>query len=145
MKTSTNFFTGHKKSLPHRPRLAVTLGDPAGIGPEVVLKALASVGDDCEITVIGSASLLDAAYTQLRQVLGSDEIATVDSLSLLDVGLDEAVVRQITTGLGNAASGEASFAYLQKAIACTLNGEFDGIVTAPIAKSLWKAAGHNYP
>jgi 4-hydroxythreonine-4-phosphate dehydrogenase len=145
MKTSTNFFTGHKKSLPRRPRLAVTLGDPAGIGPEVVLKALASVGDDCEITVIGSASLLDAAYTQLRQVLGSDEIAAVDSLSLLDVGLDEAVVRQITTGLGNAASGEASFAYLQKAIACTLNGEFDGIVTAPIAKSLWKAAGHNYP
>ncbi len=144
MNTGTSFFT-QLKSQPRRPRLAVTLGDPAGIGPEVVLKALASEWHDYEITVIGSAALLDAAYTQLRQVLKSDEIASPDCLSLLDVELDADVVRQITTGLGNAASGEASFAYLQKAIACTLNGEFDGIVTAPIAKSLWKAAGHNYP
>lgn len=144
MKTSTNFFT-QLKSQPRRPRLAVTLGDPAGIGPEVVLKALASAWDDCEITVIGSAALLDASYTELRQVVESNEIASPDRFSLLDVELDSAVVRQVTPGLGNAASGEASFAFLQKAIACTLKGEFDGIVTAPIAKSLWKAAGHHYP
>jgi 4-hydroxythreonine-4-phosphate dehydrogenase len=146
MKTSTSFFTDQIKSLPRRPRLAVTLGDPAGIGPEVVLKALASeVWDNCEITVIGSAALVDASYNQLRQVLENHEVASPDRFSLLDVGLDSDLVGQITPGLGNAASGEASFAYLQKAIACTLNGEFDGIVTAPIAKSLWKAAGHNYP
>ena len=39
----------------------------------------------------------------------------------------------------------ASFAYLETAIARTLQGEFGGIVTAPIAKFCWKAAGHNYP
>lgn len=52
---------------------------------------------------------------------------------------------QITTGIGNAASGAASFAYLETAIAQALAGNFEGIVTGPIAKSAWKAAGYNYP
>lgn len=145
MKTGTTFFT-NKLDQHSRPRLAVTLGDPAGIGPEVVLKALVDpeVTANCEVTLIGTRSLLQSTYTQLRH-LGSSEIVDPDRLSILDLELESAVERQITTGSGNAASGEASFAYLEKAIACTLNGEFDGIVTAPIAKSLWKAAGHNYP
>ena len=49
------------------------------------------------------------------------------------------------TGIENKASGAASFAYMETAIACTLAGEFDGIVTAPISKAAWKAAGYNYP
>ncbi|MBC7823652.1 MAG: 4-hydroxythreonine-4-phosphate dehydrogenase PdxA, partial [Candidatus Parcubacteria bacterium] len=53
--------------------------------------------------------------------------------------------RQIRLGVGNAASGEASFRYLEAAIAHTLAGKFEAIVTAPIAKSAWKAAGHSYP
>ena len=64
-----------------------------------------------------------------------------DKLSIIDV----ANSGQITVGTGNAVSGEASFRYLEKVIALTLAGEFDAIVTAPIAKSAWKAAGHNYP
>lgn len=143
MKTSTTFFT--QKNQHSRPRLAVTLGDPAGIGPEVVLKALTpEVTANCEITLIGTRSLLQSTYTQLRQ-LGNREIVDPERLSILDLELDSSITHQITTGSGNAASGEASFAYLEKAIACTLNGDFDGIVTAPIAKSLWKAAGHHYP
>ncbi|MBD1861927.1 MULTISPECIES: 4-hydroxythreonine-4-phosphate dehydrogenase PdxA [Trichocoleus] len=139
-------------ALPQRPRLAVTLGDPAGIGPEVVLKALAepSLTSTCEITVVGSQRLLRQAYLQLKrqQSLGDREaeaLADPDQLLILDLPLDEATESQITVGTGNAASGAASFAYLETAIARTLAGEFDGIVTAPIAKSAWKAAGHEYP
>lgn len=137
MQTDTIFTSKQRR----RPRLAVTLGDPAGIGPEVVLKALADVEAiaNCEITVVGTRSLLDATYNQLRQI-DSSEVASVDRFSLLDIDAEA----NITPG-GNAASGAVSFAYLEKAIACTLKGEFDGIVTAPIAKSLWKAAGHDYP
>jgi len=148
MKTAKTFFTEKPSSQQSRPRLAVTLGDPAGIGPEVLLKALADsqVTSNCELTVIGTRSLLQATYTQLQQTLKEGEtLAEPDLLSILDIELESSVERQITTGVGNAASGEASFAYLEKAIACTLAGEFDGIVTAPIAKSLWKAAGHEYP
>ena len=148
MKTGKTFFTQELSSRQGPPRLAVTLGDPAGIGPEVVLKALADpeLTTDCEITVIGSRSLCRATYTQLRQTLeDGNTLVDPDQLSILDIELEPSTERQITTGVGNAASGAASFSYLEKAIACTLAGEFDGIVTAPIAKSLWKAAGHEYP
>lgn len=127
-------------------RLAVTLGDPAGIGPEVVLKALANpVLPNSEITVVGSRSLLNETYRQLRSHLPAHPLADPNQLKILAGEIDPASVQQIVPGKGNAASGAASFRYLQIAIERTLAGEFDGIVTGPIAKSAWKAAGHHYP
>ncbi|MGK7893201.1 MAG: 4-hydroxythreonine-4-phosphate dehydrogenase, partial [Xenococcus sp. (in: cyanobacteria)] len=51
--------------MPLIPHLALTIGDPAGIGPEVVLKALADLDLNCEITVIGSRSVLQTTYEHL--------------------------------------------------------------------------------
>ena len=115
-----------------RPRLALTLGDPAGIGPEVILKALSDpeVQQNCDLTLVGSKDFLVANYTNLQQIN-----------NIVDVPLKG----EILAGVGNAVSGAASFAYMECAIARTLAGEFDGIVTGPIAKSCWKAAGYNYP
>ena len=126
-----------------RPRIAITLGDPAGIGPEVILKALAdpAVTDRCEVTVVGSRAIIKQIYSQGYP----QSLADPEQLSILDVPLEGEWGCQIKTGVGNAASGAASFAYLEKAIVRTLAGEFDGIVTGPIAKSAWKAAGYNYP
>ena len=126
----------------NRPRLALTLGDPAGIGPEVVLKAIADpeITLNCDITVIGSRTLLQKVYADLY---GESLIPT--GWSILDVPLEREIEADIKTGIGNAASGAASFAYMQTAIARTLAGSFDAIVTAPIAKSAWKAAGYDYP
>ena len=125
-----------------RPKIALTLGDPAGIGPEVILKALADpqIGQNCDITLIGSTRVLMATYNQLRSI-GDRVDINLDKLSILDVEAES----EISPGTGNAASGAASFAYLETAIARTLAGEFEAIVTAPIAKSAWKAAGYNYP
>lgn len=124
-----------------RPRLALTLGDPAGIGTEVILKALANpaVGQNCDIVVVGSQELLFQNYENL--IKNSTYLANPSELSVIDVPTSG----EIITGVGNAASGAASFAYMEYAIAQTLAGEFDAIVTAPIAKSAWKAAGYNYP
>lgn len=131
------------------PHLAITLGDPAGIGPEIVLKALADplVRGICPLTVVGSQSLLEKIYQQLQQdsSLGTSALVDPAKLSILDVPLDSTTEKQVYIGQGNAASGAASFAYLEAAIAGTLKGEFQGIVTAPIAKSGWKAAGYDYP
>lgn len=140
-------------TLQNRPRLALTLGDPAGIGPEVILKALADpqVTQNCDVTVIGSRRALVETYTQLcskQQMHDSGYVlplADPAELSILDVELNGEIERQIITGTGNAASGAASFAYLETALARTLEGSFEGIVTGPIAKSAWKAAGYNYP
>lgn len=135
--------TPSQPSKPLYPHLAVTLGDPAGIGPEVVLKALADpkVRENCHITLIGTLSVIERAYQQLQ----THNLPNPETLSILDIPLDKTTLSQIMPGMGNAASGEASFIYLREALTRTLAGEFQGIVTAPIAKSCWKLAGYNYP
>jgi 4-hydroxythreonine-4-phosphate dehydrogenase len=131
----------------NRPRLALTLGDPAGIGSEVILKALADpkVNQNCDLTVVGNRDLLVQTYNKLHLTKNLAPLANPAHLSMIDVPLDQKIEAQIIPGIGNAASGAASFAYMECAIARTLAGEFDGIVTGPIAKSAWKAAGYNYP
>ena len=131
----------------HRPRLALTLGDPAGIGPEVILKALADpeISKNFDVTVVGSQDLLLENYTKVLVSGNLVPLANPENLSILDVALEEQIKSKILIGIGNAASGAASFAYLERAIAHTQKGEFDAIVTAPIAKSAWKAAGYDYP
>jgi 4-hydroxythreonine-4-phosphate dehydrogenase len=131
----------------HRPRLALTMGDPAGIGPEVILKALADPGlsKNFDVTVVGSHDLLSKIYAKVLVNGNLVPLANPENLSVADVPLEETIKSEIVMGMGNAASGAASFAYLEWAIARTKAGEFDAIVTAPVAKSAWKAAGYDYP
>ncbi|MEO1466433.1 MAG: 4-hydroxythreonine-4-phosphate dehydrogenase PdxA [Cyanobacteria bacterium J06633_1] len=127
------------------PSLAITQGDPAGIGSEIILKALAdcSLAQKAQMMIIGNRQLLQFTYEHLLQQteLTEADLANPQELSLLDVPIEDTV----TLGQGDAVSGGFSFACLKKAIALTQQGKFQGIVTAPIAKSLWKAAGHEYP
>ncbi len=128
-----------------RPRLAIALGDPAGIGTEVVLKALTpELRSVAELTLVGNRELLTAYHQQLIAV-GATNLPDLAQLDLWEVPLAAAVTDQIQLGQENAASGAASFQFLQMAIDQTLAGNFDGVVTAPIAKSAWAAAGHHYP
>jgi 4-hydroxythreonine-4-phosphate dehydrogenase len=117
---------------------------------EVLLKALAADSLACPdlaaITVVGNRALLRQTYEHLTQQTGLNHaLADPEELTILDVPLPAAVQSQIHMGNGNAASGAASFQFLETAIRQTLAGEFDAVVTAPIAKSAWKAAGHPYP
>lgn len=124
-----------------RPRLVIPMGDPAGIGPEVVLKALGARdwAAIATITVVGTAALLRqtqatlAAFRDLPDTVAWMEVAPPRDLTALTLGQE------------SAATGAASFAYVQTAIGHTVAGQFDAIVTAPIAKSAWQAAGHPYP
>jgi 4-hydroxythreonine-4-phosphate dehydrogenase len=130
-----------------KPRLAITLGDPAGIGTEVVLKALSDrslAGYD--LTLVGNLDLLTDRYQQLRQQIPSTvELANPTDLNIINVPLAPEIRDGVKIAQGNAASGAASFGYLDLAIDRTLAGEFEAIVTAPIAKSAWLAAGHHFP
>jgi 4-hydroxythreonine-4-phosphate dehydrogenase len=130
-----------------RPRLVLTLGDPAGIATEVILKALADSQSQhkFDIAIAGCRDLLVDGYMALKSVCDVNSLVEPDDLTILDVDLDSQTRKNITVGEGNAASGAASFAYMESAIARTMAGEFDAIVTAPIAKSAWKAAGYHYP
>ena len=128
----------------NRVRLVIPIGDPAGIGAEVILKALSdtTVTEGADMTIVGSQSQLQQIYRRLSPIC---DLVNPSQLNVLDIQLDSDLEQQICLGVGNAASGEASFRYLEAAIAHTLAGKFEAIVTAPIAKSAWKAAGHSYP
>jgi 4-hydroxythreonine-4-phosphate dehydrogenase len=130
-----------------KPRLAITLGDPAGIGTEVVLKALTDRSlADYDLTLVGNLELLIDRYQQLRhQIPAEIELSNPADVKVIDVPLAPAIRQGVTIGQGNSASGAASFAYLDLAIDLTLAGDFEAIVTAPIAKSAWLAAGHHFP
>jgi 4-hydroxythreonine-4-phosphate dehydrogenase len=130
-----------------QPRLAITLGDPAGIGPEVVLKALAdpAVIASADITVFGDRNILNRTYQYLGKAQGfvwaKSHLADPDTLNIFDTKACEGW----SLGCPSAETGAACFSWLQDAIAHTLCGDYDAIVTGPIAKSAWKLAGHLYP
>ncbi len=132
-----------------RVALAIALGDPAGIGMEVTLKALGNpaVTERCSVTLVGDRTLLDHTYAQLvaRQPHLEATLAHPDTLSVVEVPVTETQRQQVLLGYGNAASGDISFRSLQTAIAVAQSGQVQGVVTAPIAKSAWHTAGHFYP
>lgn len=125
------------------PQLAITIGDPSGIGPEIILKALVDLPVTEQVTIVGNKNWLQTTYNRLLQNgnLTKNDLVDPDTLRILDLPWNE----DIKFGKGNTASGKFSFECLETAIALTLEGKFQGIVTAPIAKYLWKAAGHDYP
>jgi len=131
--------------MPQVPHLALTMGDPAGIGSEIILKALAdkTLQSDCQVTVIGDRDLLNSTYRHLltQTALTKQELADPKTLLIVHCPCDV----QMQFGEGDFYTGGASFDYLTTAIKLTLQGEFQGIVTAPIAKYLWQQAGYEYP
>jgi 4-hydroxythreonine-4-phosphate dehydrogenase len=121
------------------------VGDPAGIGAEVVLKALALQDWPvlAEITLFGTPHWLEQTLDTLNRA-GIAPLPAWSQLRLAPV-IPPQPLPQVPHGEASAATGAASFAYLKTAIEQTMAGRFDGIVTAPIAKSAWNAAGHPYP
>ena len=123
-----------------RPQLAITLGDVAGVGPEVVVKALAdpAVRRCCRPIVIGRESVLRRTAALCDLPLDADGQEVIDSG---DVGsLDD-----VPIGQPSAQTGNAAYQWLQRAIDLALAGDVAGLVTAPISKYALSQAGHDYP
>jgi len=122
-------------------RIALCLGDPAGIGAEVSLKALAALkGLGIEVVLVGCRHWLERSHAALRE-LSPVPLADPSDHPILDLPLDG----ELEPGRGNAASGAASFAWLTAATELVRNGQCHALTTAPIAKQAWHAAGHPYP
>ena len=128
-------------SKPRRRRIAIALGDPAGIGAEVTLRALArGAPEGLEVTLVGCRRWLERSQRGLWE-RGIRDLADPATFQGLDLPLQE----PIEPGRSSAAAGAASFAWLTAATRLVLDGTCDALVTAPIAKSSWHAAGHRYP
>lgn len=124
-----------------RPRIAVTLGDPAGVGPELAVKTLARPGilDAAEVFILADAAELAAAEQQAGAKLPIADTATPGYALLLDdqsAPADPIPVKEVS-----AAAGKRSMHQLQRALAMATEGLIDAIVFAPLNKSSLKLAG----
>jgi len=134
-----------------RPRIAITMGDAAGVGPEIIMKALArpEVYALCRPFVVGDARRLAEAGRRAGTTQAVSRIAepqdarfehgTVDCLDLALIPAD------LPFGNLSRVAGEAAYRYVEKAVALTLAGEADAICTAPLNKEALNAAGHRFP
>ena len=122
-------------------RIAIALGDPAGIGAEVTLRALGlAPAAAAEVVLVGCRDWLEREHRRLSGRIDGP-LADPRQLDVLDVPLEDAV----TPGVSGAAEGAASFRWLTEATGLVLEGSCDALVTAPIAKASWHRAGHAYP
>ena len=136
------------------PRIAVTMGDPAGVGPELCLRLLAhaELAQVCTPILFGDAAVLVEVAQRLNlpmpaPVVALDrwqhEHAKLDRPAVVDFGLLKS--HEVQPGQVAAATGLASYQYVQRAIQAALSGEVAALCTAPINKEALHAAGVNYP
>lgn len=134
------------------PLLGITMGDPAGIGPEVIAKAVAGrrLRNVCHPIVIGSFPVMEQTIKALklklkalrvdrheRQPWREGTVAVLDPL--------EQPLKRFRQGVAAAATGAASVAFINKGVELAQIGCIDGIVTAPINKEAINMAGCRYP
>lgn len=130
------------------PVLGITMGDPAGIGPEIAAKALADpvVRKAARLLVIGDARVMTTAARLARVDLAVRPLARVadatwaaDTVEVLDLG--NADPAAFALGRVSALCGRAAYEYIERGVRLALAREIDAIVTAPISKEALAAAG----
>ena len=130
------------------PKIAVTMGDPAGVGPEVCLHLLQNkeIAGQCVPIIFGDRAVLEQTAEQCglpqpkKYISG---LAEADGSCVLDIGaigLD-----QFKIGTVNAATGRAGYAYVENAINAALSGQVAAVTTAPLNKEALHAAEIPYP
>lgn len=141
-----------RRAVDHRPYLGLTMGDPAGIGPEVIVKALArpEVLRLCRPLVIGSRSVLERTIRALRLPLQVREVMAHETVlgrrgeaPVLDP-LEKPLGR-FTVGKVGQQTGAASVAFIRMAVKLAESNCIDAMVTGPINKEAINKAGYNYP
>lgn len=154
-------------SKPRRLRLALTMGDPAGIGPEIILRALAkpSVKNLADYIIVGDSKILNKTKDTLsrRRISRLKDLSKVypvrdrllldsrfwlsnsfsNGVNILD--LENVPMSGFSFGKENAACGKASIEYIGRAFDLVKSGAADGMVTAPINKAAARKSGFQFP
>lgn len=137
--------------MKRKPLIGITMGDAAGIGPEIIVKALhhTELFQTCHPLIIGDAAILQRAVDLLQSPLQvkvidavGDALFAPGTLTCLDLKL---LSRELPYGEVSAQAGNAAFQYLKKAIDLANRGDIEAICTAPLNKEALHKAGHRYP
>ena len=133
------------------PRIGITMGDPAGIGPEVVLKAVAEeeIRRVCVPVIIGDAQLLAHTARTLDLQSGYDIIRTDESfpeqLSEPVIYHLDNITGSIEPGIESGSAGKAAAGYIEAAVELCAAGSIDAMATAPINKRALFLGGYSFP
>jgi 4-hydroxythreonine-4-phosphate dehydrogenase len=137
----------------NRPRIAITMGDAAGVGPEIIMKSLAhaELYDRCFPIVVGDATRLEAAGRIAGTRLGMNRLApqeinaargapgVVDCIDLKLIPAD------LPWGQLSPIAGDGAFQFIKVATELAMAGQVQAICTAPLNKEALHAGGHIYP
>ena len=132
-------------------KIAVTMGDPAGVGPEVILKAVSrseEIQDVCRPIIIGDRIVMEEAVRLLDLSVKINLIQTPGEAGLVPGAIDMidiAELQEFKKKMPSAEGGRASANYIRKAVELALNKQVDAVVTAPISKEALKMAGMKWP
>lgn len=134
-----------------KPIIAITMGDAAGVGPEIIIKSLTSkdIYNLSRPVVIGDASILIREVKALSKQLVVNVIESPEkgvyeqgTIDCIDLGL---LPEDLPYGKISAKAGHAAFCYLEKAITLAKEKKVDAICTAPLNKEALHKGGHLYP
>ena len=132
-------------------RIAITVGDPAGIGPEIILKSALRLharldGGDLSLVIVGCresylASAEALGLTDGSSLIDEAQIRSAPPLAFIDAG---PASESIETGVVSAAAGEVAYNSIVTAVRLAMAGAVDAICTGPISKDAMNRAGHHY-
>ena len=133
------------------PLIAITMGDPSGVGPEVIAGSWSDVAEsECRRFVVGRAELMKRACELLKKdfrVIVVDSVADLsfdsDVIPILEVGDEK--LDEIEPCKVSAAGGEVAYQAVVTAAKLAIAGEIDAMVTAPLNKAALSAAGYSVP
>lgn len=134
-----------------RPVIGITMGDAAGVGPEIIVRALAQdeVHDSCRPLVIGDAGRLRQAMAVVDSPLTlhvvnapSEAHFERGTLECIDLGL---IPEDLPWGQVSSIAGDAAYRYIAKTVELVESSELDAICTAPLNKEALHAGGHIFP
>lgn len=135
------------EKMEKRPIIAITMGDPVGIGPEIILKALveSSVYEACRPLVLGNVAVMTSASEQLNTGLGihsvdGPEAGVYQQGSIDVVGLSDLDISLLEYGHPTRETGRAMVAYINQAIDWAVQGRVQGLATCPINKAALRMA-----
>lgn len=133
------------------PLLGITMGDPAGIGPEIIVKVFAHkiIYKICRPVVIGDASVISNAVKFLGSKMKVRSIKNIDAAEFhfgtIEVfDLENVDLKKLKLGKISAMAGNAAFESVKKAIQLAIDKKIDGTVTCPIHKEAVNLAGHHF-
>ena len=139
--------------MQNKPMLVITMGDPSGIGPEIIIKALHSpeVATICTPVVIGDQVAMERALAVCASALNIRTIEAIDEVRPAGDGIitllpaSQLAECDMLYGAPSKAAGDAAYRYICLAGRLCLSGQAAAMVTAPISKEALHRAGHDYP